>query len=115
MNDSDYNNTGTSSSQTPSEVTNSDDNRPASGWSDRDSPFDDQLLIKFIFGLIAVTGIIGNFSVIFTAARVPKFRTITNVFITSLASCDFVSSVFILVLHIGKYVNITFNSSYKNL
>ncbi|XP_072030864.1 somatostatin receptor type 4-like [Amphiura filiformis] len=97
MNDSDFN--ATISPTTKTDI--DDDNRPASGWSDRDSPFDNQVFIKLIFGLIAVTGIIGNFLVVFTVIRVPKFRTITNVFITSLASCDFVSSVFILVLHIG--------------
>ncbi len=89
-----------------SPTTKGDLDRPDSGWSDRDSPFDNQVIIKSIFGLIAVTGIIGNFLVVFTVIRVPKFRTITNVFITSLASCDFVSSVFILVLQIGEYKRI---------
>ncbi|XP_041461302.1 neuropeptide SIFamide receptor-like [Lytechinus variegatus] len=70
-----------------------------SGWS---SGFDDQVWIKFCYGVIAVLGIFGNFMVMFTVARVRSLRTLTNMFIVSLAAADFITSVFLIPLHLGK-------------
>ncbi|XP_072019282.1 allatostatin-A receptor-like [Amphiura filiformis] len=71
------------------------------GWSSGGKSLEDQISIRIIYGGIAILGIVGNFLVIFTVARVPNLRTLTNVFIVSLASCDFITSVFLIPLHLG--------------
>ncbi len=72
------------------------------GWSSGRKSLEDQVSIRVIYGCIAVLGIVGNFLVMFTVARVPNLRTLTNVFIVSLAFCDFITSVFLIPLHLGK-------------
>ena len=75
----------------------------AIGWSSDQQSLEDQLIIRVIYGGISVLGIVGNFLVIFTVLRVEKMQTKTNVFIVSLACCDFITSVFLIPLHLGKY------------
>ena len=77
-------------------------NAADTGWSSGNS-LEDHLVVRIIYGGIAVLGIVGNFLVIFTVARVSSLRTLTNVFIVSLAICDFITSVFLIPLHLGKY------------
>ncbi|XP_022100730.1 orexin receptor type 2-like [Acanthaster planci] len=69
-------------------------------WSAEGS-FEDQLWLRAVYGVIAVLGITGNVLVVFTVARVPSLRSLTNMFIVSLAVCDFLTSVFLIPLHLG--------------
>ncbi|XP_022100437.1 galanin receptor type 1-like [Acanthaster planci] len=70
------------------------------GWSAEGS-FEDQVWLRAVYGVIAVLGITGNALVMFTVARVPSLRSLTNMFIVSLAMCDFITSVFLIPLHLG--------------
>ena len=76
------------------------------GWSSDRQSLEDQLSIRIIYGIIAILGIIGNSLVIFTVARVPGLHTLTNVFIVSLAVCDTITSVFLIPLHLGKFLKV---------
>ena len=73
------------------------------GWS-AEGAFEDQVWLRAVYGIIAVLGIIGNFLVMFTVARVPSLQNLTNMFIVSLAVSDFIVSVFLIPLHLGEYV-----------
>ena len=44
--------------------------------------------VSLVYGLIGITGIIGNTLVIFAIAKVQRMRSITNLFLLSLASAD---------------------------
>ena len=44
--------------------------------------------VSMVYGLIGITGIIGNILVIFAIAKVQRMRSITNLFLLSLASAD---------------------------
>ncbi|XP_033635680.1 adenosine receptor A2a-like [Asterias rubens] len=70
------------------------------GWS-AEGAFEDQVWLRAVYGIIAVLGITGNFLVMFTVARVPSLQNLTNMFIVSLAVCDFIVSVFLIPLHLG--------------
>lgn len=87
----------------------------AIGWSSDQQSLENQLSIRIIYGCISVLGIIGNFLVVFTVARVPKLQTMTNAFIVSLACCDFISAVFLIPLHLGKYIGSNVVRSYHVL
>ncbi|KAJ8026926.1 Adenosine receptor A2a [Holothuria leucospilota] len=79
------------------------ENDPNGGWSSDQDSFDDAIWIRAAYGIIAVLGILGNFLVIFTIARVKALQNLTNFFIACLAATDFITSVFLIPLNMGKY------------
>ncbi|XP_038077108.1 allatostatin-A receptor-like [Patiria miniata] len=81
-------------------VSYADDEAGDRGWSAEGS-FEDQVWLRAVYGVIAVLGITGNALVMFTVARVPSLRSLTNMFIVSLAVCDLITSVFLIPLHLG--------------
>ena len=60
------------------------------------------LFLQIMYSIIAVAGIIGNFLVVFSVARVPSMRNLTSLFLVSLAVADFITSVVLIPLHLGK-------------
>lgn len=51
-------------------------------------PLDEVLPTVFTYTIIGLLGIVGNLLVIFSIARVKRMRSITNLFLLSLASAD---------------------------
>ncbi|XP_071491438.1 galanin receptor 2a-like [Diadema antillarum] len=86
---------------TPNSVSTVPNGEVNGGWSSDGDAFEDQLWIRLCYGIIATLGIFGNFTVMFTVFRVRSMRTLTNMFIVSLAGADFVTSVFLIPLHLG--------------
>ncbi|XP_077978104.1 neuropeptide Y receptor type 2-like [Glandiceps talaboti] len=74
-------------------------------WSAGKS-FDNQLWLKLVYGAISVIGICGNSMVCFVVWKVKKMHTSTNYFIVSLAVADFITSVFLIPLHLGINIRI---------
>lgn len=80
-----------------------DEPNEGGGWSSDQDSFDDAVWIRVAYGIIAVLGICGNSLVIFTIARVKSLQNLTNFFIATLAATDFITSVFLIPLNMGKY------------
>ena len=51
-------------------------------------PVEEITLVALVYGLTLVLGVLGNSLVIFTIIRVRRMQSITNIFLTSLASAD---------------------------
>ena len=51
-------------------------------------PLSEIIPVSVVLGIIGVTGFIGNILVIFAIAKVQRMRSITNLFLLSLASAD---------------------------
>ena len=70
-------------------------------------PLDEVVPVATLYSVIGLFGLVGNLLVIFAIARLPRMRSITNLFLLSLASADLllvcvcvpvkVSRIFILI------------------
>ena len=53
-----------------------------------DLPLAEVIPVSILYGFIGITGLIGNLLVIFAIVKVQRMRSITNLFLLSLASAD---------------------------
>ena len=51
-------------------------------------PLAEIIPVSIVYGFIGITGLIGNLLVIFAIVKVQRMRSITNLFLLSLASAD---------------------------
>ena len=66
--------------------------------------------VSLVYGLIGITGIIGNTLVIFAIAKVQRMRSITNLFLLSLASADLLLVVVCVPVKVGTSLWLIENS-----
>ncbi len=72
-----------------------------SGWISGPLP---GLFWQIMYSIIAIVGIIGNTLVVFVFSRVQSLRNLTSLFLVSLAVADFITSVVLIPLHLGKTI-----------
>lgn len=51
-------------------------------------PLEELIPVALVYGLTLVLGVVGNALVIFSTVRYQRMQTVTNIFLTSLASAD---------------------------
>ena len=69
-------------------------------------PLDEVLPTVTIYSIIGLFGIIGNLLVIFSIARVKRMRSITNLFLLSLATADLLLVCFCVPVKVSVHLSI---------
>lgn len=59
--------------------------------------------VTLVYGLTLLAGIIGNTLVVFSIARYRRMRSITNIFLVSLASADLLVVIICVPIKVGKH------------
>ena len=76
---------------------------------DSDIPLAELAPVTFVYGLTLVLGLVGNGLVIFTIVRIRRMQSVTNIFLTSLASAD------LLLILICVPIKVSFNNKISDL
>ncbi|XP_006812908.1 galanin receptor 2b-like [Saccoglossus kowalevskii] len=77
-------------------------------FEESDSSFGNAALTEIIldtfYGIIGVTGVLGNFLVILVIIKVKSLRSITNMFIAHQSIIDMMTSLILLILNLGPVI-----------
>lgn len=78
--------------------------------ADPDVPLGEILPVSLVYGSTLVIGVVGNLLVIVAVARDRRLRSITNIFLTSLACADLALLCFCVPVKVSVYTHLCFNS-----
>ena len=72
------------------------------GWAVSD--IENSTIVRVIYGIITLVGLVGNFLVCFTLIRIPALRSRTSHFIIHLAVSDMLTLTWVIPFHLFPYV-----------
>lgn len=83
--------------------------------ADQSLPLDEVLPVSLLYGITLVVGVVGNLLVIAAVARDRRLRSITNIFLCSLATADLALLCFCVPVKVGDQETLGVNDDNSNI